>query len=161
MAVLQAEVAQPAPAAISHVTESQQQIDALVHERDAWRPVPSRMASGRRVGEASNPGPARQRGPEEILNELEATLTMDSSDEEPLMRPVSGRNVVRRVSDAAQRSIGDPVHVSRRWFWPFSLQKEPHGLCRTARATGSPFWQQIRTTKTVLFHRQSPPLHML
>ena len=70
---------------------------------------------GVRVGEASNPGPARQRGPEEILNELEATLTrLDSSDEEPLLRPVSGRNVVRRVSDAVERSIGDPVQVSRR-----------------------------------------------
>ena len=67
------------------------------------------------MGEASNPGPARQRGPEEILNELEATLTrLDSSDEEPLLRPVSGRNVVRRVSDAVERCIGDPVQVSRR-----------------------------------------------
>ena len=67
------------------------------------------------MGEASNPGPARQRGPEEIHIELETTLTrLDSSDEERLMRPVSGRNVVRRVSDAAERSIGDLVHVSRR-----------------------------------------------
>ena len=41
----------------------------------------------------------------------EATLTrLDSSDEEPLLRPVSGRNVVRRVSDAAE----SPVQVSRR-----------------------------------------------
>ena len=38
--------------------------------------------------------------------------------------------------------------------------QEPHGLCRTVRATGSPFWQQIRISKTVLFHRQFPPLHM-
>ena len=40
LAVLQAEVAQPAPAVISHVTELQQQIDVLVRERDALQASP-------------------------------------------------------------------------------------------------------------------------
>ena len=41
-------------------------------------------------------------------------LKLDFSDEEPLLRPVSGKNVVRRVSDAVERSIGDLVQVSRK-----------------------------------------------
>ena len=66
-----------------------------------------------RVGEA-NPCPARQRGPEEILNELEATLTrLDSSDEEPLLRPVSGRNVVWRFRTQWKATV-IWVQVSRR-----------------------------------------------
>ena len=85
---------------------------------------------GVRVGEATNPGPARERSlarersPEAILSDLEADLTrLDSSDEEPLARPMLGRNVVRRVSvaddtlphtDAAARSIGDAFRFSRR-----------------------------------------------
>ena len=77
------------------------------------------------MGEATNPGPARERSPEDILSNLEADLTrLDSSDEEPLARPMLGRNVVRRVSvaddtmlprtDAAARSIGDAFRFSRR-----------------------------------------------
>ena len=105
---------------------------------------------GVRVGEASNPGPARERNLEEIFSELEAVLTwLDSSDEEPLVRPVSGWNVVRRVSDAASEAFVICFKLRGGWFWPLSLQ-EPHGLCRVVRATGSPFWQQIRTTKIFL-----------
>ena len=76
------------------------------------------------MGEATNPGPARERSPEE-LSDLEADLTrLDSSDEEPLARPMLGRNVMRRVSvaddtmlprtDVAARSIGDAFRFSRR-----------------------------------------------
>ena len=54
---------------------------------------------GVRVGEASNPGPSRERSPSDILCRLETVLTkLDSSDEEPLVRLASGRNVARRVS---------------------------------------------------------------
>ena len=49
------------------------------------------------MGEATNPGLARERSPEKMLSNLEAALTrLDSSDEEPLVRPVLGRNVVLR-----------------------------------------------------------------
>ena len=63
---------------------------------------------GVRVGEASHPGlpkqgsPCVDRVPEEVLDGLEAALTrIDSSgadDDEPLVRPSSGRNVVPRRS---------------------------------------------------------------
>ena len=49
---------------------------------------------GVRVGEAAHPGPSnvRERSPDEdILDSLEAALTrIDSSDEEPLVRPPWG-----------------------------------------------------------------------
>ena len=63
---------------------------------------------GVRVGEASHPGPRQgvRRAasvPEDVLDDLEAALTrIDSSatDDEPLVRPSSGRNVVPRRSTA-------------------------------------------------------------
>ena len=70
---------------------------------------------GVREGEASNPGPAREQSPEEIfLSELEAALTrLDSSDEELLVRPVSGKNVVRGGFRMQFKPQG-------WWFWPLS-----------------------------------------
>ena len=51
------------------------------------------------MGEASNPGPSKERSPSDILCRLETVLTrLDSSDEVPLVRLASGRNVARRVS---------------------------------------------------------------
>ena len=56
---------------------------------------------GVRVGEASHPGPEQEvfRVPEDVLDDLEAALTrIDSSgsDDEPLVRPPSGKNVMPR-----------------------------------------------------------------
>ena len=54
---------------------------------------------GIRVGEASNPGPTRRiRDPSKaIIDSLERELTMVDSDEEPLVRPSVGRNVIPRL----------------------------------------------------------------
>ena len=68
------------------------------------------------MGEASHPGPPRQgvrraiSVPEEVLDDLEAALTrIDSSgsDDEPLVRPSSGRNVMPRRSVAEGSQGGD------------------------------------------------------
>ena len=53
------------------------------------------------MGEASHPGPEQEvfRVPEDVLDDLEAALTrIDSSgsDDEPLVRPPSGKNVIPR-----------------------------------------------------------------
>ena len=57
---------------------------------------------GIRVGEASNPGPTRRiRDPSEaVIDSLERELTMVDSDEEPLVRPSVGRNVIPRLFPA-------------------------------------------------------------
>ena len=67
------------------------------------------------MGEASNPGPSRDRSPSDILCRLETVLTrLDSSDEEPLVRFTSGRNVARRVSGTDHSIPPSPgVHARR------------------------------------------------
>ena len=71
-----------------------------------------------RVGEASHPSPPSQgvrraiSVPEEVLDDLEAALTrIDSSgsDDEPLVRPSSGRNVMPRRCVAEGSQGGDPA----------------------------------------------------
>ena len=58
---------------------------------------------GVRVGEASHPGPL-DHTPEDILSDLEAVLTrINSSDEEPLVRPTTGRHVIRKVHEEQSR----------------------------------------------------------
>ena len=55
---------------------------------------------GVRLGEASNPGPPGQRvrdSAEEVLDSLERELTLIESDDEPLVRAATGRNVVPRI----------------------------------------------------------------
>ena len=112
------------------------------------------------MGEANNPGPPRQRGPEEILNELEATLTrLDSSDEEPLLRPCLAGMLCGGFHTQWKEASVIRFKFRGRLFWP-SVQ-EPHGLCRTVRATGSPFWQQIRLSTIVPFHIQFPEAGVL
>ena len=63
---------------------------------------------GCRIGEASNPGPCRIRPegvPEAVVESLEQALTaVDTSDEEPLVRSVTGRHVFRRVGEPEQSS---------------------------------------------------------
>ena len=66
---------------------------------------------GCRIGEASNPGPATRIQPEgvseAVVESLEQALTLgstvDTSDEEPLVRTMTGRHVVRRVGVTEQR----------------------------------------------------------
>ena len=67
------------------------------------------------MGEASNPGPSGDRSPSDILCRLETVLTrLDSSDEEPLVRFTSGRNVARRVSGTDHSIPPSPgVHARR------------------------------------------------
>ena len=67
--------------------------------RNAWYGL-----RGVRVGEASNPGPPQTRNrqrvmevAEDILASLEHDLTLIDSDEEPLVRGGSDRNVVPRL----------------------------------------------------------------
>ena len=56
-----------------------------------WEKPPTQALDERRA--------LHESGAREILSDLEADLTrLDSSDEEPLARPMLGRNVVRRVS---------------------------------------------------------------
>ena len=57
--------------------------------------------SGVRLGEASNPGPPGRRvrdSAEEVLDSLERELTLIESDDEPLVRAATGRNVVPRIN---------------------------------------------------------------
>ena len=59
---------------------------------------------GCRIGEASNPGPPSARisegVSEAVIEYLEETFTVvDRSDEEPLVRSMTGRHVVRRVGE--------------------------------------------------------------
>ena len=61
---------------------------------------------GVRLGEASNPGPPGRHirdSAEEVLDNLERELTLVESDDEPLVRPTTGRNVVPRIS------AGEPI----------------------------------------------------
>ena len=63
---------------------------------------------GVRVGEASHPGPLES--PDDVLSDLEAVLTrIDSSDEEALVRPTSGRHVIRKVHDEQRRVSSSDV----------------------------------------------------
>ena len=57
------------------------------------------------MGEASHPGPPSRRSrdsAEELLNNLERELNFES-DDEPLVRPTIGRNVVPRIG------AGEPI----------------------------------------------------
>ena len=63
---------------------------------------------GVRLGEASNPGPPGRHirdSAEETLDNLERELTLVESDDEPLVRPTTGRKVVPRIS------AGEPILV--------------------------------------------------
>ena len=72
---------------------------------------------GCRIGEASNPGPPNARirpegVSEAVIESLEEALTVvDRSDEEPLVRTMTGRHVVRRVGETEQRSVSSSMKL--------------------------------------------------
>ena len=75
-------------------------------------------SGGYEWGEAAHPGPSnvRERSPDEdILDSLEAALTrVDSSDEEPLVRPTMGRNVLRKVGINSDNVLPLSTQLARR-----------------------------------------------
>ena len=69
---------------------------------------------GVRVGEASHPGPPGQ-SPDDILSDLEAVLTrIDSSDEEALVRPTTGRHMFRKVREEQRRLVPSDAELQRQ-----------------------------------------------
>ena len=73
---------------------------------------------GVRLGEASHPGPPGRRSrnsAEELLDNLERELDFES-DDEPLVRPTIGRNVVPRISTG--EPVLGPTSFGQAWFWP-------------------------------------------
>ena len=60
---------------------------------------------GVRVGETSHPGP-QDHTPEDIFPDLEVALTrIDLLDEELLVRPTTGRHVIRKVREEQSRFL--------------------------------------------------------
>ena len=51
-----------------------------------------------------------------------------------------------------EKNISNPVHVSKKGCSGLPSFQEPHLFFITVRAISSPFWQQIRTTKTFFCH---------
>ena len=83
---------------------------------------------GVRLGEASNPGPPGRRvrdSAEEILDSLERELTSIESDDEPLVRAGTGRNVVPRIH------AGEPTVVQSDSEATRALQGGPGVKCPT------------------------------
>ena len=76
---------------------------------------------GCRIGEASNPGPPstriRPEGSDAVVESLEQALTVvDTSDEEPLVRSVTGRHVVRRVEPEQNSDFLSMESTARHGF---------------------------------------------
>ena len=101
---------------------------------------------GVRVGEASNPGPPQTRSrsraieeAEDMLARLEHDLTIIDSDDEPLVRGGSDRNVIPRL----EASVTGVCWESCR-FWALSqgatsAMAEPASVrCRPSGAVRSP-----------------------
>ena len=88
---------------------------------------------GCRIGEASHPGPSariRLEGVSQVVESLEqAVTTVDTSDDEPLVRTMTGRHVVRRVGETEHRSVFSSTRLD-----PFDQASKG----RQVFATGSP-----------------------
>ena len=75
---------------------------------------------GVRVCEASHPGPHGRRTrdiSDEVLDNLERELRLIESDDEPLVRSTSGRNVVSRISSGEPSGRVWPQCPPVQWHW--------------------------------------------
>ena len=102
---------------------------------------------GVRVGEATNPGPAREGIPLRFGSRFDQVRFFKRG---ALGETMLGRNAVRRVSVADDTMLPREALVMRfdfRGVWFRSpCQQVPLTPCRIVQLTGSPFWHQIRIT---------------